>query len=199
MNKVMVKIHGAEYPMVGDKPEQHMIKVAEFVDKEMTKVTESNPRLSLSVAAIVAAVNITDLLFECSHLNDDISKENEELKKKVGTSDEGLQLELRKIKLELDNKAKEELENKAKIEELTKIIENQKNEIANLSSTTEGSKAELDNYKLQIEELKTKADEANERATIAESLASEFQNKAYNLQLKYTELDNEVKYLRATR
>lgn len=198
MNKVMVKIHGNEYPMVGNKSEQHMIKVAEFVDKEMTKVTMNNPRLSLSVAAIVAAVNIADLLFECSELNDEITKENEELSKKSVMPNEELKLELRKLKLELENKEKEILVKKENIEELIKTVEAQKNEIETLSNVKEGSKSELDEYKSKVEELMAQVEAETERATIAESLSSEFQNKAYSIQLKYTELENEVKYLRAT-
>ncbi|RDY24128.1 cell division protein ZapA [Romboutsia maritimum] len=199
MNKVMVKIQGAEYPMVGDKSEQHMLKVADFVDKEMSKVIESNPRLSLSMASIVAAINITDILFECSEINDELTTENHDLKGKIGTPDEKLKLEVEKLKQDLGNKSKEVESDKAQIQDLLKQIENHKLELDNLKNKKEGSKEELENYKLQVEELKTQAEEANERATIAESLASEFQNKAYSLQLKFTELENEVKYLRAAR
>lgn len=199
MNKVMVKINGAEYPMVGDKSEQHMIAVASYVDKEMSKVIEANPKLSTVVSAIVTAVNITDILFECSEENEKLAKENDELSKKVGSSDGELKLEIRKLQLELQSKAKEHGEYEIKIEELNKLVETQKQEIAALGSKTESSKDELDSYKAQIEELKTLIDEANERARVAESLASEFQNKAYKVQLEKTELENEVKFMRAMR
>ena len=85
MNKVIVKINGSEYPMVGPKSEEHMLKVAKYVDQEIRKNNEANPKLSTSVAAILSAVNIADVLFECGEENDELSKENEELKKKVGT------------------------------------------------------------------------------------------------------------------
>ncbi|MEF9991192.1 MAG: cell division protein ZapA [Romboutsia sp.] len=199
MNKVMVTIHGAQYPMVGDKSEQHMSRVAEYVDTEMNKVTQKNPRLSLAVATIVAALNITDLLFECSELNDELTKENKELSKKVGSPDEELKLEIRKSKLELEQKEQELSENNAKIEELTKIIEAQRQEISNLGNKSEGSKVEVESYKSQIEELTAQVDAESERARIAESLSSEFQNKAYSLQLKYTELEHEFKYIIATK
>lgn len=199
MNKVMVKINGAEYPMVGDKSEQHMIAVASYVDKEMSKVISANPKLSTSVSAIVTAVNITDILFECSESNDELAKENEELRKKVGSSDDEMKLEIRKLQLDLQGKAKEHFEYEKKIEELNKIIESQRQEIATLGNKKESSKKELEFYKTQIEELKISVDEANEKAKIAESLASEFQNKAYKVQLEKTELENEVKFMRAKR
>lgn len=198
MNKVMVKIHGAEYPMVGEKSEQHMLSVARYVDEEMTKVTQSNPRLSLSVAAIVTAVNITDFLFECSEDFEKTSKENEELKKKLESPNEELELKIEKLKLELKAKEQEAQANIVKIEELNNIIQAQGNEIESLSNCTEGSKSELESYKSEVEELKQLLVDANERARIAESLSSEFQNKAYQVQLKYTELENELKYIRAT-
>lgn len=196
MNRVMVKIHGSEYPMVGDKPEELMIKVASFVDKEMTKVTESNPRLSLSVSAILTALNITDLLFECSEANDQLTKENEALKNNTVTPDEELKLQLEELEKSLKMKEKELSDSKAKINELTQIIDKQKNEIFGLSDTAEKSQEEVDKHKLEVEELLSKIEEANERASIAESLSSEFQNKAYDLQLKYTELKNKVDNLK---
>lgn len=196
MNKVMVKINGSEYPMVGNKSEQEMRNVANYVDKEMSRIKENNPRLSLSVAAIVTALNITDILFECSELNDEMHRENEALKSKVGTPNEEMKLELENLKLEIDNKTKEVLSGKARVEELSKLTEEQKGQMAELSDTLEKCREEVDKYKQMIEELKTQAEEANERARIAESLSSEFQNKAYSLQLKFTELENEVKDLK---
>lgn len=193
MNKVMVKIHGAEYPMVGDKSEKFMISIADFVDKEMDKITRQNPKLSLSVAAILTALNISDLLFECSDENEKLIKANEELSKKVGASNEELQLEIKSLKLTIAEKEAENREAETKMKELIEIIENKKQEIFELSNTTEGSRAELDVYKNKIEELSTQLEEANERATIAENLASEFQNKAYDLQLKCTGLNNDAK------
>lgn len=199
MNKVMVKINGAEYPMVGDKSEQHMISVAAFVDKEMKKIIDANPRLSTSNSAILAAINIADIFYDCSYENDKLFKENEELKNKVGASDGELKLEIKKLQLELQAKDKEQDNYKAQIEELTKLVDSQKQEIDALGSKTESSKEEVESYKSKIEDLKTSVDEANERARVAESLASEFQNKAYKVQLEKTELENEVKFMRAAR
>ncbi|NJB05424.1 cell division protein ZapA, partial [Clostridioides difficile] len=97
------------------------------------------------------------------------------------------------LKLTIAEKEAENREAETKMKELIEIIENKKQEIFELSNTTEGSRAELDAYKNKIEELSTQLEEANERATIAENLASEFQNKAYDLQLKCTGLNNDAK------
>ena len=206
VNKVTVKIQGVEYPMVGDKPAHEMIKVANYVDQEMTKVIESNPKLSTVMAGIVTAINITDQLFECDDYSSDLAKENDELRRKVNQSDEGLKLEIKKLHMQLESKAKEISEANNKINELSKLLEDKskeleskETEINNLSISTVGSKSEAESYKSKISELEELLKDAEERAKIAESLSSEFQNKAYKIQLKYTELENEVKYLRATR
>lgn len=199
MNKVMVKINGNEYPMVGEKSEKHMLNVASYVDKEMTKVTEANPRLSTSMAAILSAINIADIFFECSGENEELFKENEELKRKVGNSDDELKLEMKKLQLALQNKEKEKEELKANIEELNNTIAQQKSQIEEVGNRVESSKDELGSYKLQIEELKEQATQAEEKAKVAEKMSSKFQNDAYRVQLEKIELENEVKLLRATK
>ena len=46
MNKVTVKIQGAEYQMTGDKPVEKMKQIADYVDSEMSTIAEANSRLS---------------------------------------------------------------------------------------------------------------------------------------------------------
>ena len=96
MNKVIVKINGSEYPMVGEKSEEHMLRVARYVDQEIRKITTANPKLSTSSASILSAINIADVFFECCDENEGLLKENEELSKKVGTGEEELKLEMKK-------------------------------------------------------------------------------------------------------
>lgn len=199
MNKVIVKINGYEYPMVGEKSEQHMLNVARYVDEEIKRISEANPKLSTSVVAILSAVNIANELFECGEENDKLSKENEELNKKVGTGEEELKLEMKKLQLSLQGKAKEEEDLNAKIDELNKLIEEQKSKISNLESSIESKDKEIEDYKTKNDELKTLAENAEERAKIAEQLSSKFQNDAYRVQLEKIEIENELKYFKANR
>lgn len=188
MNKVMVRINGAEYPMVGEKSERHMLSVASYVDKEMAKSMEKNPKLSSAVAAILTALNIADVFFECSDANDELIKENEELKKKVGSTDGELKLEIRKLELALQSKEEQIKNYEEEMEALTKELEEVKKNINN-----------VDDYKSEIEELKKQVSISEEKATIAEKMSSKFQNDAYRVQLEKIELENEVKFLRAHR
>lgn len=196
-NKVIVTINGSEYPMVGEKSEKHMLKVARYVDEEMKKITNVNPKLSTSDAAILSAINIADIFFECCEENEELVKENEELNKKVGTGEEELKLEVKKLESSLEDKAKIEEELKQKIQELNNLIEEQNSKLTNLESDIESKDKEIDNYKTKNEELKTLAQEAEEKAKIAEQMSSKFQNDAYRVQLEKIEIENELKYLKA--
>ena len=189
MNKVIVKINGSEYPMVGEKSEQHMLNVARYVDEEIKRISEANPKLSTSVLAILSAVNIANELFECGEENDKLSKENEELNKKVGTGEEELKLEMKKLQLSLQGKAKEEEDLKTKIDELNKLIEEQKSKIFKLES-------DIQSKDKQLKDL-TKI--AEEKARVAEQMSSKFQNDAYRVQLEKIEIENELKFYKATR
>ena len=183
MNKVIVKINGSEYPMVGEKSEQHMLNVARYVDEEIKRISEANPKLSTSVLAILSAVNIANELFECGEENDKLSKENEELNKKVGTGEEELKLEMKKLQLSLQGKAKEEEDLKTKIDELNKLIEEQKSKIFKLESDIQSKE-----YKVEVNELKDLTKIAEEKARVAEQMSSKFQNDAYRVQLEKIEL-----------
>ena len=192
MNKVIVKINGSEYPMVGEKSEQHMLNVARYVDEEIKRISEANPKLSTSVLAILSAVNIANELFECGEENDKLSKENEELNKKVGTGEEELKLEMKKLQLSLQGKAKEEEDLKTKIDELNKLIEEQESDI-------QSKDKQIEEYKVEVNELKDLTKIAEEKARVAEQMSSKFQNDAYRVQLEKIEIENELKFYKATR
>lgn len=187
MNKVTVKIHGSEYPMVSEKSKDYMIKIAHYVDEEMTRITEANPILSTSQVAILSALTITDLLFECSEENDKLSKENEDLAKKAEKPNQEIQLEMKKIKLELNNKVEELGKKQNEIENLKQELDNKSNDLEVINPLKE-----------EIENLKKALAEANEKTEIAEKLSSDFQNKLYDLQLKNVELEHELTYIKET-
>ena len=199
MNKVIVKINGSEYPMVGEKSEQHMLNVARYVDEEIKRISEANPKLSTSVLAILSAVNIANELFECGEENDKLSKGNEELNKKVGTGEEELKLEMKKLQLSLQGKAKEEEDLKTKIDELNKLIEEQKSKIFKLESDIQSKDKQIEEYKVEVNELKDLTKIAEEKARVAEQMSSKFQNDAYRVQLEKIEIENELKFYKATR
>lgn len=181
MNKVIVKINGSEYPMVGPKSEEHMLRVARYVDQEIRKITTANPKLSTSSASILSAINIADVFFECCDENEELLKENEELNKKVGTGEEELKLEMKKLELSLQGKAKSEEDLKTKIDELNKLIEEQKSKISKLENDIQSKDKQIKEYKVEVDELKDLTKIAEEKARVAEQMSSKFQNDALSL------------------
>ena len=199
MNKVIVKINGSEYPMVGPKSEEHMLRVARYVDQEIRKITTANPKLSTSSASILSAINIADVFFECCDENEELLKENEELNKKVGTGEEELKLEMKKLELSLQGKAKSEEDLKRKIDELNKLIEEQKSKISKLENDIQSKDKQIKEYKVEVDELKDLTKIAEEKARVAEQMSSKFQNDAYRVQLEKIEIENELKFFKAKR
>lgn len=199
MNKVIVKINGSEYPMVGPKSEEHMLRVARYVDQEIRKITTANPKLSTSSASILSAINIADVFFECCDENEELLKENEELNKKVGTGEEELKLEMKKLELSLQGKAKSEEDLKTKIDELNKLIEEQKSKISKLENDIQSKDKQIKEYQVEVDELKDLTKIAEEKARVAEQMSSKFQNDAYRVQLEKIEIENELKFFKAKR
>ena len=199
MNKVIVKINGSEYPMVGEKSEEHMLRVARYVDQEIRKITTANPKLSTSSASILSAINIADVFFECCDENEELIKENEELNKKVGTGEEELKLEMKKLELSLQGKSKSEQDLKIKIDELNNLIEEQKSKISKLEGYIKFKDEENEKYKVEVNSLKDLTNIAEEKARVAEEISSKFQNDAYRVQLEKIEIENELKFYKATK
>ena len=192
MNKVVVRIRGSEYNIVGKNPEQ-MKSVARYVDEEMNKIREGNPKLSSLTTTIVACLNIADELFDCAHENEDLHNEIAKLKENMSIpSEESIEQE-GQIAKKLEQKELETIEKDYRIEELERKSKEQNDIIENLNKSNEEMKAELEKYKAEIESLKNEAQDANKRAESAETMSSQWQNKTYSLQLKCSELESKLK------
>ena len=201
MNKVTVKIQGAEYQMTGDKPVEKMKQIADYVDSEMSTIAEANSRLSISAVSILTALNIADLLFECSEENESLMNELEELKantvvgvdsetvKELETKVNEKEQEIEELKAGVEAKNSELEELQKRMSELMEIVEEKKKEILELQNPEVCQEMNVDE---RIKELEEKLVEANKKVETAEQIASEFQNNAYELQLENTELKNKL-------
>lgn len=201
MNKVTVKIQGSEYQMTGDKPVEKMKQIADYVDSEMSTIAEANSRLSISAISILTALNIADLLFECSEENQEIAKELEELQANAETGinseaakelEEKIALkdkEIEELKAGVESKNSELEELQKRMAELMEIVEEKKKEILELQNPEVCQEMNVDD---RIKELEEKLADANKKVETAEKIASEFQNTAYELQLENTELKNKL-------
>lgn len=87
MNKVLVDIDGREYCLTGDKSESEIKEIAKYVDKEIQKMDNHNNRLNRFQAAVLASVNITELLFDSFDSNKKLSSDVRELKEKLAAAE----------------------------------------------------------------------------------------------------------------
>ncbi|MCL6580527.1 MAG: cell division protein ZapA [Firmicutes bacterium] len=62
--KVTARIMGEEYTIRGRAPEEHILKVARYVDEKMTQVAQAYPKLGTSRVAVLTAINMADELFK---------------------------------------------------------------------------------------------------------------------------------------
>lgn len=60
----VVKINNSEYTIVSSAPEEYVRNVSYYVDKKIQEMTAHDRRLSTSMAAVLACVNIADELFQ---------------------------------------------------------------------------------------------------------------------------------------
>ena len=74
-NKVLVKINGQEYPIVGAEPKEYLLKVGSFVDDNMESVAKANNRLSTSMIAVLTCINISDQYLKLKSALEEMKKE----------------------------------------------------------------------------------------------------------------------------
>jgi cell division protein ZapA len=64
MKTTKIRICNNEYLIKGNESEEYIEKIALFVDKKMSAIMRENPKLSVSMAAVLTAVNIADDYFK---------------------------------------------------------------------------------------------------------------------------------------
>ena len=74
-NKVEVKIQGKQYTIVAPEANDYIYRIASYVDKKITEVSSMNSKLSMDMAAVLAAINVTDELFKSSGTEDNLRKQ----------------------------------------------------------------------------------------------------------------------------
>ena len=106
-NKVIVKINGAEYTLIGEESEDYLFSIANYVDKKVKETLAGNTRHSNTSAAVLTSLTLADELFRARREIEQVKRtynEPEEKLKQLKTEYEMLQL----ANLEL-NKENQEL------------------------------------------------------------------------------------------
>ncbi|MGI1690958.1 cell division protein ZapA [Thermoanaerobacter uzonensis] len=75
LNKVTVIINGNEYILKSDYPEEHVIKLANYVDNVIKELLQNYEKLSQMQLLLLSSLNIADELFIAREENNAIKKE----------------------------------------------------------------------------------------------------------------------------
>lgn len=78
-NKVVIRIAGKDYTLVGSEPDEYIHKVGLYIDKKMNEIMLRNSRLSTSFAAVLTAINVADDYFKSKTEEISLGKEKDEL------------------------------------------------------------------------------------------------------------------------
>lgn len=73
-NKVVVKINGVEYTLMGEDTEDYLFSIANYVDKKVKEILTSNPKHNTTSSAVLTALTVTDEMFK-------LKREIEQIKK----------------------------------------------------------------------------------------------------------------------
>ncbi|CDF58468.1 cell division protein ZapA [Thermobrachium celere] len=137
VNKVVVKINGVEYTLMGEDTEDYLFSIANYVDKKVKEILTSNPKHNTTSSAVLTALTVTDEMFKLKRQMENIKKStvipNERLKeveekykalyeeyKKLVEENSVLKESMNEIQqkekenVEYFNKLKEEYDNKIK-------------------------------------------------------------------------------------
>ncbi|QQY80376.1 cell division protein ZapA [Keratinibaculum paraultunense] len=127
-NKVDVLIDGRNFTVIGEGSEEYIRNLASYVDEKIKEMTSKNDKLSASMAATLAALNIADELYKTKRELNNLKSEAKAPMEQYDTI--VTQLEKAKIKIkELEescNIYKDELlDTKRAYDDLVKTVEEQ--------------------------------------------------------------------------
>jgi cell division protein ZapA len=117
-NKVMVRIAGKDYTLIGIEADDYIQKIGHYVDKKMSEIMRYNNKLSTSMVAVLTSINVADEFFkahegegtakkELKHIQDEVERlkeENSRLSEEhasLAAKNTSLQLDLAKREAEL--------------------------------------------------------------------------------------------------
>ena len=191
MNRVSVKIDGVDYNIAGEKPEAEIVKVAKYIDNELKEIFSKAPSLTKINAAILMSVNVADKLFDARSENDQLKDKIEKLKSSITNTSEDLEKEFDSVLEKLAQSDEMLAKVKSERDQLKLDLEERDSKIESISLAG-ASASDIDTEK-KIKSMKMQIKEMENKVAVAEAMATEFQNKAYNIQLNYEELKNSIK------
>lgn len=142
MNKIIVKIAGQEYSIIGNEEKDYILSLASHVDEQISKASEKTPKLNSVTPVVLASINIADQYFKAV-------EENKQLLDRLDSC--GIQLD---SEGNTENRfIQENDEYIDEISELKKMISEKDKEIEELNSLINSFQNHI--YQLQLEANKS--------------------------------------------
>lgn len=165
--KINVTIDGRNFTVVGDSSEEYVKTLAEYVDKKIKEMTSKNDKLSSSMAATLACLNITDELYR-------LYEELESLKNKAKDPMENYD----SIMNQLNNE-------KSRNQELMEKLNSYKDEILDAKRQNEHLFKEIETHKKALEVKEKELEES-------QKLIKKLQDKVFQYQMELLEVKKEL-------
>ncbi|MGB9780972.1 cell division protein ZapA [Caldanaerobacter sp.] len=122
LNRVSVTINGNEYILKSDYPEEHVIKLANYVDNVIKELMQSHKNLSQVQLFLLASLNIADELFMSKEENNAIKKELLSLKTEL----EEKNRRIKELEQELENSVNKLLETEEEFRQFLETFDQEK-------------------------------------------------------------------------
>ncbi len=90
-NKLSVKLDGQEYTIVSEESREYMLEISDIVNNKLSDIKIQNNKLSTSMAALLVALNMADDLKKAEKIINELSCENEDLKKRLDAAKQYVQ------------------------------------------------------------------------------------------------------------
>jgi len=165
--KINVTIDGRNFIVVGDSSEEYVKALADYVDKKIKEMTSKNDKLSSSMAATLACLNIADELHR-------IYTELESLKSKAKAPMENY-----------DNLINQLDRERTRNQELVEKLNSYKDEILDAKRQNEYLFKEVESYKKAIEMKEKELEES-------QKLIRKLQDKVFQYQMELLEVKKEL-------
>ncbi len=165
-NKVLVKINGQEYPIVGAEPKEYLLKVGSFVDDNMESVAKANNRLSTSMIAVLTCINISDQYLKLKSALEEMKKELMKPQEKINE----LEVYIESMHNKLNEKDEKYLSLEKKLEEIELSQEDDE----------------------QVHILRNQLQDKENDLEKAQTLINDLQNKLFDNQIKLVQAIKEL-------
>ena len=178
-NKVRVKIYGQEYVISGDQSDEHITKVAEYVDFKMRELDVFISSGQSAIIAVLAAVNVADDYFKMIDNVSELKRTKERLENDVAHY---LQMweEAKKSFLQYKEDTQAVVQKK---EAMTTMLADKEQEIERLKRLVEAAEA------------KTKQISSEETKELQDKL-KEIEDNYFDLQMENVQLKSELERLK---